>query len=382
LRRRRARMSKPEQSQRQHSQVRTKDSGKRIRFVDKEQKDEISRRVDPFKLCDELGIEIFRVRGNQLRARCPIHKGDNPTAFSIDFDPDGKLPIVWMCRTECQTNGDIYELIRKVKKCSFLDAVNWVACFVGMDKGELPESMPTTHHDDDMRDFLGLFGSKRNFNSNNGYVCPDICDSFAEKCAKNRTDYFEKRGYDPSILELFQVGYCPKGRSEWKEDRITVPFRDMNGKIVGISGRVVRERESPEKYKILSGSNKKENLYGLDLALPYIREKGSVILVEGFSDVWKCWMHGVRNVVAVMGKALTKEQMNLLLQLVTTIVVAFDGDSEGKMAAEDAVEKTLNFFTVYHIEPPDDKDIGDLDKQEFIAVCRSARKRFPEREIF
>jgi DNA primase len=375
-------MSKQAQSQPLH-QTKKAHSGKRIRFVDRAQKDEISRRVDPYKLCAALDIEIYRVRGNQLRSRCPIHHGDNPTAFSIDFDPAGELPVVWMCRTECQTNGDVFELVRKVKKCSFLDAVNWVAHFVGMEDGELPESMPTTHHDDDMREFLGLFGvNKRVFNSNSGYVCPDICESFAKKCAMNRTRYFKDRGFSDEVLDLFQVGFCPVGRSEWREDRITVPFRDMDGKLVGISGRVVRDGDSPEKYKILSGSNKKENLYGLDLALPYIREKGSVILVEGFSDVWKCWMHGVRNVVAVMGKALTKEQMDLLLQLVTTVVVAFDGDSEGKMAAEDAVEKTLNFFTVYHIETPDDRDIGDLDRQEFITACRSAKKRFPEKEVF
>lgn len=333
-------------------------------------------------MCDELQIEIFRVRGNQIRARCPIHKGDNPTAFSIDWDPSGKYRPVWMCRTECGDNGDIFTLIQKIFDCTFIDAVNWLAKFVGMEAGELPEkcSPISTIHEDDLREFLIMSGKRRSFNSNYGDVSPDINPAFVKKCAERRSGYFEKKGYPKNILDYFKVGFCPAFESGWKEDRETIPFWDVEGHISGISGRIIKEGSSPEKYKILYGSNKKENLYALNYTLPYVKRKSSIILVEGFTDVWKCFMYGKYNVAAVMGKDITKEQLQTLLGIVDTIAIAFDGDTEGQMGAKTAINSIGNYFTMYHVKPPEGMDIGDLDKKTFNHILRSAEKKLPENE--
>jgi DNA primase len=354
--------------------------GKKINFVDRNQKAAITRLIDPFKLCDELGIEIFRVRGNQIRACCPIHKGMNQTAFSIDWDPSGRDAPVWMCRTECGDRGDIFTLIMKLFGCSFIDSVNWLAKHVGMEVGQLPErcSPISTIHEDDVRSFLAMSGHRRTYNSNSGYTCKDINPQFVKRCSERRSGYFEERGYPKEILDYFKVGFCPAYESEWKEDREIVPFWNKDGDVIGISGRIIKEGSSAEKYKILSGSNKKETLYGLNLALPYIMKSRSVMLVEGFTDVWTSWMYGKQNVVAVMGKAITKEQLEILLSLVETVAIAFDGDAEGRMGANTAIDMIGNFFTVYDVVPPVDKDIGDLDKQEFFKALKSAEKKLPK----
>lgn len=47
----------------------------------------------------------LRRSGSSLRGRCPVHGGDNPTAFKVD--PDEGL---WHCKTRCDRGGDVVTL--------------------------------------------------------------------------------------------------------------------------------------------------------------------------------------------------------------------------------------------------------------------------------
>ena len=71
---------------------------------------------------------------------------------------------------------------------------------------------------------------------------------------------------------------------------------------------------------------KGEMLYHYHIAREECRLKKSVIVMEGFMDVIRASTIGIKNTVALMGTALTKEQINLIKRLSNNIILCLDGD--------------------------------------------------------
>jgi hypothetical protein len=338
--------------------------------------DTIAKKIDPHALCEKLGITIFKDNGCQIRACCPIHHGDNPTSFSIDYDVNKRKPMMWYCRTRCDRNGDVFELIKSLFDFTFPESVEWLAEFVGLEKSDVccVELSKRGIHEKDVSDFLSVsYYGGHSLKYRNGYVSPDLNDEFVAKCINRRNGYFNKRGFDDELLNFFEVGLCPACETEWYNDRITIPFRDIDGLLMGISGRLTYNSKK-NKYQILSGSNKRECLYGLQYSYDYIKEADEIILLEGFVDFWQCWRNGLKNVVAVMGKETTHEQRKTILGLAFNVVVAFDSDIEGRLGAEKTIDGLKNFCTVYQMIPPYGYDFGNLSEKKLFAVCKNMKK--------
>ena len=90
------------------------------------------------------------------------------------------------------------------------------------------------------------------------------------------------------------------------------PIINTSGKVIGFGGRAIGQAEpkylnSPEN-KIFQ---KKNNLYALNTTKQDIGKEGYAILVEGYMDVISLYQHGVRNVSASLGTALTDNQARL-----------------------------------------------------------------------
>ena len=114
------------------------------------------------------------------------------------------------------------------------------------------------------------------------------------------------------------------------------PIRDAAGRIIGFGGRDLSGDPQTPKY-INTQENaiyrKSELLYGLHDARDALRKRRQAVLVEGYFDVMRCMLHGIDNVVAPCGTALTSEQAGLLRRYVAEVVVLFDGDAAGVRAA-------------------------------------------------
>ena len=63
-------------------------------------------------------------------------------------------------------------------------------------------------------------------------------------------------------------------------------------------------------------------------------ERGRVFVVEGYMDLLALYSHGIENVVAVLGTALTEEHGKILKRWSPNVVLLFDGDQAGQMALE------------------------------------------------
>lgn len=156
-------------------------------------------------------------------------------------------------------------------------------------------------------------------------------------------DLLVKKGYSPEIIE--EAGLCSKkssgiGYIDRFRNRIMFPLIDINGKIVGFSGRIFDPEDKGPKYMNTSDTlvfNKSAFVYGLDKARLSIKQEGA-IFVEGYMDVISAHQAGLNNVVAVSGTALTQTQLKILSRYTKDLTFAFDSDSAGINAVFRAVD--------------------------------------------
>jgi DNA primase len=118
-------------------------------------------------------------------------------------------------------------------------------------------------------------------------------------------------------------------------------------------------------------------LYGLHQARASIKEKGFVIFVEGYMDFLSLYQAGIKNVVATSGTALTEEHGQLIRRFTSKIVLVFDGDSAGTVAAERAVftlaPQNLDMY-VFILPEGEDPDtyISKTGPDSFYKKCNEA----------
>ena len=199
-------------------------------------------------------------------------------------------------------------------------------------------------------------------------------------------DYLKGRGLSGEIAKRFNLGYAPEAwqgleavfgsytqdsianvlveagliiQSESKRydrfrDRIMFPIRNPKGQVIAFGGRILDAGEpkylnSPETPLFSKGNT----LYGLFEARQAIRDKGYVIVCEGYMDVVALAQLGFANGVATLGTACTANHVRALMRQTDRIIFSFDGDAAGQRAAKRALEACLPMMA-------DDKEIKFL----------------------
>ena len=125
--------------------------------------------------------------------------------------------------------------------------------------------------------------------------------------------------------------------------RITFPFRDYRGQIIGFTGRTL-EKDDEVKYLNTSETmlfQKGRNLFGLFQARSEIVRQDLVIMTEGQFDVLSLHKAGIKNVVCGSSTALTPEQRKMLLRYTHNILLLYDGDKAGRAGAVKHIPELL-----------------------------------------
>ena len=195
-------------------------------------------------------------------------------------------------------------------------------------------------------------------------------------------DYLKRRGLSGEIAARFGLGYAPEGwrslasafpkyddplleesglviakpsddgneadtkRYDRFRDRVMFPIRSVQGEVIGFGGRVIDQGEpkylnSPETPVFSKG----RELYGLFEGRTAIRQRGFVLVVEGYMDVVALAQSGFGNAVATLGTACTAEHVQKLFRFTESVVFSFDGDAAGRRAAGRALEASLPHAT-------------------------------------
>ena len=312
-------------------------------------------------------------RGRNYFGICPFHDDHNP---SMSVSPEKQIYTCFVCGA----HGNVFTFIKDYEGISFYDALSIVAKKVGIIL-DAPKRV-LKKKDDTLDNMYSIYDIANKYYQNN----------LNTKDGISALEYLKNRGFTDEIIKTFGVGLSTKkeitpilkkkgfsneiliksGISNSSNNylydtfnnRIMFPLCDLDGKVVGFSGRIY-DTESPSKYVNSKESEifKKGNLlYNYHRAKEECRKYKSIIIVEGFMDVIALHMVGIYNAVASMGTAITKEQAKLLKRLSTNIILCFDGDSAGDKATK-ACLKELNEIGVFPkiVRLPD-----NLDPDEFI----------------
>jgi DNA primase len=359
--------------------------------------DDLKDRADLVRIIEPYAP--LKKKGANWMGCCPFHQEKTPS-FSVNPQKG-----FYKC-FGCGKGGNAFTFLMEMEGLNFPEAIQRVAEMTGT---PLPEPV-----DDKQFQQSKKRREEKNQLSDQIIELNKIALDFWEaelqgksKKAKEARAYLLERGITEEVQRQFHIGFSPdswdsllahlreKGAdekiieqsglvsvNEEKERvfdrfrrRIMFPVLDVNGNPIAFGARAMGDDQpkylnSPETAAYVKG----RNLYGLFQAKDAIRQKKFVILVEGYLDLIALVQHGVGNVVASLGTALTPEQSKLLGRFTKKIVINYDGDVAGIGAARRAVEVLLpNDFEIKVLVLPDGKDPDDFIRENGPEAYNRAR---------
>lgn len=333
--------------------------------------DEVLNRVDIVSVISQS--VTLKKAGSNLQGLCPFHQEKSPS-FTVS-----ETKQFYHC-FGCGAHGTAISFLMEYAGLTFVDAIEELAKSVGL---TVPQQLGDTAKASDQQQSIALI-----------LVMEKIMTWYQEQLKKNQrpVQYLKNRGLSGEVAKRFSLGYAP---DEWQNftdvigsyedesianvlaqtgmmvqgesdgsmrvkrfdrfrDRIMFPIRSLKGQVIGFGGRVIDKGDpkylnSPETVLFKKG----QTLYGLFEARKFVREKGFVLVCEGYMDVVALAQMGFPNAVATLGTACTDHHIQLLLRHTDRIVFSFDGDSAGRKAAKRAFEACIPHLA-------DDKEIRFL----------------------
>lgn len=301
-------------------------------------------------LLNQLGFSGVHSYGNDTRANCLVHGGNNSTSFI--FRTDIKM---WYCHA-CGTYGDIVQLVIDLQKVSLKEACSYIASSIGVSIDGLEIILKPNPLKKDIDKWFKYKEKSAKKAEIELYETPSIL-------TKRVTSFrnFKKETIDK--FNLFYVEQFPikskKGEEVIIKNRLLTPIW-FNGKQVGIMLRKI-DKEEKVKWIIQPTSLDKDNiLYNLEVGKFY----DEIVLVEGIWDVWAFIEADVECVVCLFGVSITEGQMLLLQKHTCNITFAFDGDEAGCLGVIKGIDKTRKIFNVNVVDFELNQDPESITRQE------------------
>ena len=283
----------------------------------------------------------LKQRGRNYVAVCPFHDDHSP---SLVVSRERQM---FTCFT-CKTSGNVFSFIMKYENVSFPEAVQIVAKKIGYAlKGNLSNFKESKYKKEyEIMDFATK------------YYCNNINTASGIKAIK----YLEDRGITKDIIKEFNIGVSLDKKEDLYNillkknysleeisdlglvnkinlnvydtfiNRIMIPIENLQGSVVGFTGRIYNGEQDMAKYLNTKETKifKKGNiLFNYHNARNSIREEKQVIVVEGNMDAITLSSKGIKNVVALMGVALSEVQIDTLKKLKVPIILMLDNDAAG-----------------------------------------------------
>jgi DNA primase len=309
---------------------------------------EVLNKVD---IVDVIGEYVPLVqKGKNFFGVCPFHDDHNPS-MSVSREKQ-----IYTCFV-CGASGNAYKFLMDYDNIPFPEAVKTLANKAGIVlKTDIKDYKKTEDNSDyDVFDIATKY-YQNNINTSSGKdaknyllkrkIDDDLIKEFQIGLAPDKFDnlytLLKEKGYsDNKLLSLGLVNKNDYGYADMFKNRIMFPLSDINGRVVGYSGRIY-DGSDQAKY-VNSNANsifiKGNILYNYYRAKNECRKKNKVILMEGFMDVIRAYSIGIKNVVALMGTALTHDQALLLKKLSSNVIICLDGDDAGGKATLSAINE-------------------------------------------
>ena len=312
--------------------------------------EEIRGRID---IVDLVGAYVpLRRAGNAFKALCPFHDEKTP---SFQVNPARQI---FKC-FGCSEGGDLFGFVMKIERIGFSEAVELLA-----DRAHV-----TLSKDGDPQEG----NRRRDLYEVNSWAATFFREAYASRAGDACRAYVAARALDPAVVKEFGLGYAPGGeaivhhgrrsgldpalleraglvrpsnrgggaRDLFWDPRLVFPILDAQGRAVGFGGRTLDGSEpkyvnSPETEVFHKG----RTLFAMDRLRGHKRDR-PLFVAEGYTDVMMAVQSGVTGIVATLGTALTPEHARLLHRYADRIVLLYDGDRAGLMAAERGAQVLL-----------------------------------------
>ncbi len=285
-------------------------------------------------------------KGRNYTAVCPFHNDHDP---SMNINTDKQIYKCFVCNA----GGNVFSFVQNYEKISFPEAVMKVAELVNEPLSYNKEAFMNEKYDAKTQNYFKIFQEAIDF----------LTYQLYSDQATAQLNYLYDRGYNDELIKHFKIGYNPdrdalyrflkaKGHSERDmlainlirsapdgfhdafARRIIFPIFNADNQPVAFNGRAVFSGQEP-KYINTENTEiyvKGNLLYNYYEARSAVKDAGCVYIVEGVTDVYAFYKVGVKNCLATLGTAMSKEQIRLLKNLHTQVILCYDGDSAGQNA--------------------------------------------------
>lgn len=336
-------------------------------------------------IVDVIGERIPLVaRGKNFFGVCPFHDDSNPSMCV------SREKQIYTCFS-CHATGNVFTFLMNYEHMDFRETLRYLGEKVGVDVSSIHVPRKNTKYD-------SLYDAYQ-------FSLKYFQNNLLSKLGKDARSYLLSRKLDDTVIKEFEIGLSLDSNDDLTKlliskkydlaslntmglasdardvyiDRIMFPLYDLTGKVVGFSGRIYRDN-GLNKYlntKETPIFKKGQLLYHYHVAREECRIEKNVIVMEGFMDVIRASTIGIRNTVALMGTALTHEQLQLLKRLSSNIVLCLDGDDPGVHATISIGDMLLSEgieAKVVVLPNPDDPDSFILKngKERFVSLIESA----------
>jgi DNA primase len=331
--------------------------------------DSLERLKQAVDMVDLVGAKTdLRRSGARWVGLCPFHDERTPS-FSVSSERG-----LYHC-FGCGASGDAISFVRQTEALDFAEAVEFLGDRYGVELRREQEDPRAEERRRRRERLYALLERAARFYANYLWESAEGASARA---------YLVGRGLGEEVLREFRVGYAPsawdrvvtgaqrdgyrpeeivaaglgqRGRQGGIYDRfrgrITFPLADARGRVLGFGARALGASQQP-KYLNTSETelyHKRRQLFGLDRARGAAARTGRLVVVEGYTDVLALHQVGIHEAVAIMGTALTQEQLAELRRALARraggqICLALDADRAGldamdrsaRAAREDGIE--------------------------------------------
>ena len=281
--------------------------------------------------------------GSAYKGLCPFH-GEKTPSFVVTPDRE-----TWHC-FGCGEGGDIFTFLMRRDGLDFREALTRLAERAGVEltQGAAREDARKRRMREALEAAIAWYR--------------EVLLQATQ--AQRARDYLAQRGLSEETLERFTIGYAPntwdaltnrlhargftdaeliavglatagqRGAYDRFRGRIIIPIRDISARPIGLGGRIMPGAEGP-KYLNSPATplfDKSRTLFAIDLARTAIRREKLTVIVEGYTDVMAAHQAGFTNVVASLGTALTRGQVELATRYADAVALAYDVDVAGEAA--------------------------------------------------
>ena len=349
---------------------------------------ELLSRIDVVDIIDKR-ITLKKAGANFV-ACCPFHQEKTP---SFTVSPSKQF---YHC-FGCGEHGSAISFLIEYEGLSFVEAVNELANSIGL---KVPNDAPPK-----------LEKNSEYVNLEDAIKTASVFYQKQLRESPEAISYLKARGLTGQIAKEFSIGYAPEGWQNLKNvfkdyendilikaglivkndkgkfydrfrHRIIFPIYSDKGSVIGFGGRIINPEDTPKYYNSPETPlfQKSYELYGLLIARKSIREKGYVLVVEGYMDVVGLAQKEIKNAVATLGTATTAFHIKKLIRYTQEIIFCFDGDAAGRSAAwramNNSIESVTDNMQLKFLFLPDGHDpdsfIKDYSVNEFEMLAKEA----------